>query len=59
MRAFRALRPLRVISRFEGLSLILDCLWKSIPALANVIIVMLLFIFLFSIIGINFFSGKL
>lgn len=59
MRAFRALRPLRVISRFEGLSLILDCLTKAIPALTNVIIVAFLFIFLFSILGINFFSGKL
>lgn len=57
LRALRALRPLRTISRAEGLKLIVDALLRAIPALGNVIMVSALFVFIFSIIGINFFKG--
>lgn len=58
LRALRALRPLRVISRNEGLRLVVNALLASIPAMTNVIMVCLLFLMIFAIMGINFFKGS-
>lgn len=57
LRAFRALRPLRVISRNEGLKLVVNTLFASIPALKNVLLVILLILLIFAIMGVNFFKG--
>ena len=57
LRALRALRPLRVISRNEGLRLVVNALLSSIPAMTNVIMVCTLFLMIFAIMGINFFKG--
>jgi len=57
LRALRALRPLRVISKNEGLRLVVNALLASIPAMTNVILVCLLFLLIFAIMGINFFKG--
>lgn len=57
LRVFKGLRPLRVISKDEGLKLIVSALLNSIPALGNVLMVSSLFLFLFAIIGLNLFSG--
>ena len=57
LRAFRALRPLRVISRNEGLKLVVNTLFASIPALKNVLMVILLILLIFAIMGVNFFKG--
>ena len=40
-RALRALRPLRVIARNEGMKTVVDALLKSIPALFNVLLIVL------------------
>jgi len=58
LRAFRALRPLRVINRNEGLKLVVTALLQAIPAIGNLMLVVSLFMFIFSIIGINSFSGR-
>lgn len=58
LRAFRALRPLRMINRNEGLKLVVTALIQAIPAIGNLMMVVGLFMFIFSIIGINTFSGK-
>ena len=57
LRALRALRPLRVISRNEGLKLVVNALFSSLPALGNVMLVCGLFVLIFAILGINFFKG--
>jgi len=57
LRALRALRPLRVISRDEGLKLVVNALFSSLPSLFNVMILNALFILIFSILGISFFKG--
>jgi len=57
LRALRALRPLRVISRNEGLKLVVNALFSSLPAMGNVMLVCLLFVLIFAILGINFFKG--
>jgi len=57
LRALRALRPLRVISKNEGMRLIVNALLASIPSMTNVLLVCSLFILIFAIMGVNFFKG--
>ena len=58
LRALRALRPLRMISRNEGMRLVVNALFASIPSMTNVLVVCLLFIMIFASTGISFFAGK-
>jgi len=57
LRALRALRPLRVISKDEGMKLVVMALVASIPSMANVLLVCGLFILIFSIMGVNYMKG--
>uniref|UniRef100_A0A0G4H9N8 Calcium-channel protein CCH1 n=1 Tax=Chromera velia CCMP2878 TaxID=1169474 RepID=A0A0G4H9N8_9ALVE len=57
LRIVRALRPLRVIARSKGIRLVVDSLLASIPSLANVFFICLLFYLIFAILGMNFFKG--
>lgn len=58
LRALRGLRPLRVISRNDGLRLVVNALIASLPSMANVLLVCTLFILVFSIIGGMLFGDK-
>ena len=57
LRALRALRPLRMISRNQGMKLIVNALLSSLPAMTNVTIVCFLFLLIFAIVGVSFFKG--
>lgn len=57
LRTLRALRPLRMISRRPGLKLVVNALFRSVPSIVNVLFVCLLFLLIFSVIGINYFKG--
>lgn len=54
-RALRALRPLRMVSKNEGLKLVVNSLLRAIPALFNVILINLLFLLVFGILGVQLF----
>lgn len=58
-RALRALRPLRVVSKNEGIKTVVNSLLESIPALLNVLLIVLLFLLVFGILGIQLFKGQL
>lgn len=58
LRTLRALRPLRFISRRPGLKLVVNALFRSIPSIANVLFVCILFLMIFSVVGINYFKGE-
>ena len=58
LRAIRALRPLRMISRNEGLRLVVNSLFSSVPAMTNVLLVCLILLLIFAIMGVNFFKGR-
>lgn len=58
-RSMRALRPLRVAVRFEGLKLVIDSLMAAVPGIGNVILVTFLFYIMFGILGLNLFLGSL
>ena len=55
---FRLLRPLRIISKNEGLRIAVKSLVQAIPSMLNIVIIMILFFVCFGIIAISFFKGK-
>jgi hypothetical protein len=57
-RAMRALRPLRMVSKNQGMKLVVDSLLKAIPSLLNVMLISLLFYFIFGILAIQLFKGE-
>lgn len=57
LRMVRILRPLRLISRNEGLRLAVDTLIHVVPRVFNVAIVSLIFYFIFSIFSVTFNKG--
>jgi hypothetical protein len=57
MRALRAFRPLRLISRNPGMKIIVDDILGAIPQIMNTLLVSLLFFFVFAILGESFFKG--
>ena len=57
IRALRALRPLRMIARFENMKLVINSIFATVPALANVLLISLLFFYIFGIIGVQQFKG--
>ncbi|XP_069138424.1 sodium channel protein 1 brain-like isoform X2 [Argopecten irradians] len=58
LRTLRAFRPLRAISRWQGMKIVVNALMLAIPAICNVLVVCLVFWLIFSIMGVQFFSGK-
>jgi hypothetical protein len=56
-RACRALRPLRVIARHPGMRQVVNALIASVPGVANVCVLLLLFFLIFGILGVSFFKG--
>ena len=54
---FRVLRPLRLISRNNGLKTAVVALFMAIPNIISIITIVLLFFLIFGIIGVNYFKG--
>jgi len=57
-RALRALRPLKLVSKNEGMKLVVNSILASIPNLINVFLISLLFYFVFGVIGVQLLMGK-
>ena len=58
LRVGRILRPLRMINRNEGMKVVINALLRSLPAVGYTVVLLVLFFFIFGILGINLFSGK-
>jgi hypothetical protein len=58
-RALRALRPLRMVSKNEGMRVVVNSLLTSIPNLMNVMLISLLFLLVFGILGVQLFKGSM
>jgi hypothetical protein len=54
-RALRALRPLKFVSKNEGIKTVVNALLESIPSLLNVMLIVLLFLLVFGILGVQLF----
>ena len=59
LRTLRALRPLRAVRRFPGLRLVVNSLFRTLPAVINVSLIVSLFFVIFGIVGVQMFKGKL
>ena len=59
LRAVRALRVLRTIAFFEHLQEIVLTLVQSIPAIANIVMLLFMVLYMFAVIGVNLFSDVL
>ncbi|EFJ42353.1 hypothetical protein VOLCADRAFT_67081 [Volvox carteri f. nagariensis] len=59
VRAMRALRPLRALSAIPGLRLLVETLLEALPLLLDVIFLLAWVFFVFGIVALNLFMGKL
>ena len=59
LRLIKVLRPLRAISRNQGLRASIQTLVVAIPSILDICLVMMLYLFIVSIISINYFKGQL
>lgn len=58
-RALRALRPLRMVSKNEGIKTVVNALLHSIPSLLNVLLIIILFLLVFGILGVQLLKGTI
>lgn len=58
-RSLRALRPLKVVSKNEGIKTVVNAIFQSIPSLFQVLLIVLLFLLVFGILGIQLFMGQI
>jgi len=58
-RMLRTLKPLRFINKSEGLRVVVDALFASVPAIFNVALISMLIYLIFGIMGVQLFKGKL
>jgi len=58
LRAFRALRPLRMINRSPGLKCVMDAIFHCMPAFINIGLVTGLVYLVFAIMGVQLWAGK-
>lgn len=59
VKVLRVLRPLRMISKNSKVKIIIQSLGESIPALANVSLLLFLVFLIFTVLFVNFLQGKL
>ena len=59
LRAMRVFRVLKGVSQVGGMRVLVESLAKAAPALANVMVLLLFFLVMFSIVGVQLFSGVL
>ena len=56
--ALRARRPLKLVSKNEGMKLVVNSILASIPNLINVFLISILFYFVFGVLGLSMLMGK-
>ena len=57
-RLLKVLRPLRALSRNEGLKLSINALRVALPEIIQITIINIVFYFIFGVIAINYFKGQ-
>ncbi|ODM95155.1 Voltage-dependent calcium channel type D subunit alpha-1 [Orchesella cincta] len=59
LRVLRVLRPLRAINRAKGLKHVVQCMIVAVKTIGNIVLVTCLLQFMFAVIGVQLFKGKL
>jgi hypothetical protein len=57
-RSLRALRPLKLVSKSDGMKIVVSSLLTAIPNLMNVLMISLLFFTIFAILSVQLLAGK-
>ena len=57
-RLIKVLRPLRALSKNEGLKISINALRVALPEIFQIAILSIMFYFMFGVIGINYFKGQ-
>lgn len=58
VKMFRILRIFRLIGKNDNLKVAVKALFRALPNVINITIIMLLFFFIFGIFSVSFFKGK-
>lgn len=59
LRAIRSIKPIRLLTKSQDLNLLVKCLIKSIPAMGNVLLICIVYIFIFAMLGISLFKSDM
>jgi hypothetical protein len=59
LRVLRVLRPLRTMTRIKGMKPLLNTLYRAILELPEILVILAVFLILFGVTGMQFFSGSL
>ena len=59
LRTLRGLRPLRLIKRVKAMQTVIEALVRALPAIGNVLLMLLIFWLVFAILGVQVFGGGL
>lgn len=59
IRILRVLRSLRLISSLKGMRITITSIFRAIPGILNVVVMLALFMLLFGLLGVQFFKGQL
>ncbi|KAF5893920.1 sodium channel protein type 4 subunit alpha B-like isoform X2, partial [Clarias magur] len=57
-RHIKPLRPLRILSRFEGMRVVVKALVRAVASMFKVMVAWIIFWLIFSVMGVNLFAGK-
>ncbi|EQC38308.1 hypothetical protein SDRG_04028 [Saprolegnia diclina VS20] len=59
LRAFRALRPLRIAHHNDGIKIVLSAILKTLPCVVHILGVVVVFVCIFALVAVELFAGKL
>ncbi len=59
LKILRIFRPLRMISKNDGLKASINCLIVATPSILEITSILLLFLYIFGIISVNYFKGDM
>ncbi|KDO30708.1 hypothetical protein SPRG_04611 [Saprolegnia parasitica CBS 223.65] len=59
LRAFRALRPLRIAHHNDGIKVVLSAILKTLPCVVHILGVVVVFVCIFALVAVELFAGKL
>ena len=58
LRMFRTLRPLRLMSRNQGMRMVVNCIIGSLPPCLEMMGICVLFFFIFAVLSLDLFGGQ-
>ena len=58
LKVFRSFRVLRLVTRIERIRVVITALWRSLPVLSNVVVVLCFIWFLFGLLGVQLMMGR-